>query len=219
MTSPKVSESPTDEARTIDALLAGDEEAFKALIDLHGGSMLRVALLYAQSRAVAEEIVQETWLSMLGALTGFERRSSLKTWLFTILVNCAKRRVERESRSAPFSSLSVDVDDDPDTESGEFFDASHPRWAHCWTTVVQTWEKIPGDGLLADELQSRLAAAVRTLPESQRLVFTLHDVEGLSADAICNTLELSGSNQRVLLHRARLKVRAELKQYLEETEA
>ena len=214
----KFRQTPVDESRTIDALLAGDEEAFRALIDLHGGSMLRVALLYAPSRAVAEEIVQETWLSMLGALGAFERRSSLKTWLFTILVNCAKRRAEREGRSAPFSSLAVDVDNDSDTESGEFFDASHPRWAHCWTTVVQTWETIPGDGLLADELQRRLAAAVRALPESQRLVFTLHDVEGLSSEEVCNTLALSGSNQRVLLHRARLKVRSALKQYIEEND-
>jgi len=219
VTSPNLSEPLADEARTIEALLAGDEEAFRALIDLHGGPMLRVALLYASSRAVAEEIVQETWLAMLGALGAFERRSSLKTWLFTILVNCAKRRAEREGRSVPFSSVPADVVDEAGTESDEFFDASHPRWAHCWTTVVRTWETIPGEGLLGDELQRRLAAAVRALPESQRLVFTLHDVEGLSGEEVCNALALSGSNQRVLLHRARLKVRSALRQYIDENDA
>ena len=219
MTRTKLGEPPTDEARKIDALLAGDEDAFRALINLHGGPMLRVALLYAPSRAVAEEIVQETWISVLGALGAFERRSSLKTWLFTILVNCAKRRAEREGRSVPFSSLTVDALDEPGTDSDEFFDASHPRWAHCWTSVVQTWETIPGEGLLADGLQRRLAEAVRALPEPQRLVFTLHDVEGLSGEEVCNALALSGSNQRVLLHRARLKLRSALKQYFEESDA
>lgn len=218
MTSTNLSEPLADEERAIEALLAGDEEAFRALIDLHGGSMLRVALLYAPSRAVAEEIVQETWLAMLGALGAFERRSSLKTWLFTILVNCAKRRAEREDRSVPFSSMPMAVVDEANTEPEEFFAASHPRWAHCWTTVVRTWETIPGDGLLGDELQRRLAAAVHALPESQRLVFTLHDIEGLSGEEVCNALALSGSNQRVLLHRARLKVRSALKQYIDENE-
>ncbi len=219
MPSAKVRVPPTDEARTIDALLAGDERAFAALIDLHGGSMLRLAMLHAPSRAVAEEIVQETWLSMLGALGSFERRSSLKTWLFTILVNCARRRAEREARSIPFSSLAGDAGADPDSDLGEFFDAAHPRWAHCWTTVVRRWETIPTVGLVADELNAQLAAAVRALPETQRLVFTLHDVEGMSSEEVCNALDLSGSNQRVLLHRARLKVRAALKRYIEETEA
>lgn len=212
------SEPRVEEARTIDALLAGDETAFEALIDLYGGSMLRVALLYAPSREVAEEIVQETWVSMLRALGAFERRSSLKTWLFTILVNCAKRRAEREARSVPFSSLSVDAEADLDGGSGEFFDAGHPRWAHCWTTVVQQWETIPGDGIVGDEFHSRLAEAIRALPENQRLVFTLHDVEGLSGDEVCNALGLSGSNQRVLLHRARLKVRTALKEYIEQND-
>lgn len=167
--------------------------------------MLRVALLFVSSRAVAEEVVQETWLNALRGLPRFEGRSSLKTWLFTILANTARRRAAREARSTPFSTF-----EEPD----RFFDESHPRWAGAWSTTVPSWDDLPDDRLLADETRARLEVELQALPESQRLVFTLRDIEGWDAEEVCNLLALTDSNQRVILHRARLRVRSALERWL-----
>ena len=172
--------------------------------------MLRVALLFVSSRAVAEEVVQETWLNALRGLSGFQGRSSLKTWLFTILANTARRRAAREARSTPFSAM-----DEPE----RFFDASHPRWAGAWSTVVPSWDEVPEDRLLGDETRAQIELELERLPEAQRLVFTLRDIEGWEAEEVCNLLELSDSNQRVILHRARLKVREALERWLNGEEA
>ena len=200
--------------RDLEIVLSGDEAGFADVVDRYASTMLRVALLYVRDRAVAEEVVQETWIAVLRAVHAFERRSTFKTWVLTILTNDARRRGARESRSAPFSSLAADEAADTDSpDADRFFEADHPRWAHAWSTTVSSWEGIPEDRLLATETQSRVAEAVATLPEVQRLVFTLRDVEGFSGEDVCNLLDLSDSNQRVLLHRARLKVRRALESY------
>lgn len=199
------------------AVARGDEHAFEALVERHGPAMLRVARLYVRDRAVAEEVVQETWLSVLRSIDRFEGRSTLKTWLFTILTNTARRRSEREARSAPFSALgSEELESGALPDEGRFFDSGHPRWARAWSTVVASWDALPEDRLLAAETRGRFAHAVRELPETQRLVFTMRDVEGFPAEEVCNILGLTASNQRVLLHRARLKVRRALEQYFAE---
>ena len=198
----------------LEVVLSGDDAAFAALVDAYAPTMLRVALLYVPDRAVAEEVVQETWIAVLRSIRAFEGRSSFKTWLLTILTNEARRRARREARSAPFSSLAAEEAAElerPDAD--RFFGADHPRWPHTWSTAVSSWEAIPDERLVATETHDRVADVVAKLPEVQRLVFTLRDVEGFSADEVCNVLGLSDSNQRVLLHRARLKVRRALERY------
>jgi len=202
--------------REVEAMLRGDERAFTTVVERYAAPMLRVALLYVRDVALAEEVVQETWVAALRGLDRFEQRSSFKTWLFTILVNDARRRGTREARSTPFSALAsqeLAPADQPDAE--RFFSADHPRWPGAWSTVVSSWD-LPEERLLAAETQSRLLDALATLPEAQRLVFTLRDVEGFSAEEVCNLLELTDSNQRVLLHRARLRIRHELEIYFEQ---
>jgi RNA polymerase sigma-70 factor (ECF subfamily) len=180
-----------------------------ALVDKYGPSLLRVAMLYVPTRAVAEEVVQETWLAVLTGIERFEGRSSLKTWLFRILTNKAKTRGRRERRTVPVSSLAVDGDEDGTAveldrfaQSGEW--KSPPRG-------------VPEERLLAGEARRTIEEAIEALPENQRAVITLRDVEGLSADEACNVLGVSETNQRVLLHRARAKVRAAFERYLEQS--
>ena len=167
-------------------------------------------MLYVSTRAVAEEVVQETWLAVLTGLDRFEGRSSLKTWLFRILSNKAKTRGQREGRTLPFSSLATDGDEsEPAVDIDRF--AGH---AGHWAAPPRG---VPEERLLAGEAKARIEAAIAGLPPNQRTVITLRDVEGLSAEEACSVLGLSETNQRVLLHRARSKVRAAFEQYLEET--
>jgi RNA polymerase sigma-70 factor (ECF subfamily) len=203
-----VSPAPDEDAPLLEALRAGDEQAFAALVDRYGPSLLRLAQLYVPSRAVAEEVVQETWLAVLGGLARFEGRSSLKTWLFRILTNKAKTRGQREGRTLPFSSLASDGDEDQTAVPVERF-----ARGGAWSTPPRG---VPEERLLAGETRARVAEAISALPPNQRAVITLRDVEGLSAEEACNVLALSETNQRVLLHRARAKVRATLERYLED---
>lgn len=179
-----------------------------ALVDKYGPSLLRVAMLYVSSRAVAEEVVQETWLAVFSGLERFEGRSSLKTWLFRILTNKAKTRGQRESRTLPFSSFASDGDEDDTAVDVDRF----ARDGH-WTAPPRG---VPEERLLAGETRRTVQAAIDALPPNQRSVITLRDVEGLSAEEACNVLGLSETNQRVLLHRARSKVRAAFERYLEQ---
>lgn len=199
-----------DEARTVAALRAGDADAFAALLDLHAAPMLRLARTVVRSRAVAEEVVQETWVRALGSLDRFEGRSSLRTWLYTILLNTARTRGEREARTVPFSAL-AGLDDDAPAVDPDRFRPAGEQWAGGWKTFP---EALPEERLLAQETREMIAAAIETLPDGQRAVITLRDVEGWSAEEVCNVLGLSESNQRVLLHRARSKVRQALEDFL-----
>jgi len=203
-----VSLPPDEDAPLLDALRAGDERAFAALVDKYGPSLLRLAQLYVSSRAVAEEVVQETWLAVLTGIERFEGRSSLKTWLFRILTNKAKTRGQREGRTLPFSSLASDGDEDQTAVAVERF-----ARGGAWATPPRG---VPEERLLAGETRARVEQAISALPPNQRAVITLRDVDGLSAEEACNVLGLSETNQRVLLHRARAKVRTALERYLED---
>jgi RNA polymerase sigma-70 factor, ECF subfamily len=192
-----------EELQLVEALRAGDERAFEQLIRMYQASLVRVAQMYVSSRAVAEEVVQETWLAVLNGIGRFEGRSSLKTWIFRIVANRAKTRGQREGRIVPFSSLGPP---EPAVE-GERFDHGH------WTSPPRDW---PEERLLAEETQRVVESAIELLPDVQRAVITLRDVHGWTADEVRNALELSETNQRVLLHRARAKVRRALEEYLGE---
>ncbi len=202
--------SAEDELRFVAALRAGDETAFAALVDRYGAGMLRLAQMFVPSRAVAEEVVQEAWLGVLKGLERFEGRSSLKTWIFRIVANVAKTRGERERRSVPFSALASEQasGSEPVVEP-ERFDASG-----AWSAPPAPWEDIPEDHLLSAEAIAKITEAIDGLPEAQRTVIRLRDVEGFSSDDVRNVLEISETNQRVLLHRARSKVRRALEQYV-----
>ncbi len=206
-----------DEAQLIDALRRHDEAAFVQLVERYQGPLLRLALVYAGSRAVAEDVVQDTWLGVLQGIDKFEGRSSFKTWLFRILVNRARTRAEREGRTLPFSALG-----DATIESSEsavpaqrFLGASDPQWPHHWASPPKAWGGSPEDQVLARETLDLIALEIARLPPAQREVITLRDVEGWSAEEACNVLGITETNQRVLLHRARSRVRGALESHFE----
>jgi RNA polymerase sigma-70 factor, ECF subfamily len=209
--------APDSDAGLVRALRDGDEAAFAELVDRYGPSMLRLATMYVSSRAVAEEVVQEAWLAVLTGIDRFEERSSLKTWIFRILTNKAKTRAEREGRTVPFSSLSPagTEQDEPAVDPDRFLDTGVPGRGP-WATPPRALDRIPEERLLAREAQERIVAAIVALPPAQRAVITLRDVDGLSPEEACDVLDLTEGNQRVLLHRARSKVRAEFERYVEE---
>ena len=201
-----------EEMRLVDGLRAGSEAAFRELMRMYGASMLRVAQLYVRSRAVAEEVVQETWLGVLKGIGRFEGRSSLKTWLFRILTNTAKTRGEREGRSVPFSALGSADDDGGATVDPDRFLGPEERFPGHWSSPPSSWE--PEERLLAAETLDVVQAAIDALPPAQAIVITMRDVEGFSSEEVRNALDLSETNQRVLLHRARAKVRRALEDHL-----
>jgi RNA polymerase sigma-70 factor (ECF subfamily) len=200
----------TDDSELIAALRRGDERAFAALIDAYNPSLVRVAMSYVPSRAVAEEVVQETWLGVLQGIGRFEGRSSLKTWIYRILTNKAITRGARERRVVPFCSLSAD--DDEVFDADRFFDPEHDRYAGHWQLGPTPWET-PEEELLSGEAREVIISAIEQLPPSQRVVISLRDIDGWPSEEVCDALELSEGNQRVLLHRARTKVRAALERY------
>lgn len=205
-----------DERLLIEALHAGDEAAFVELVERYSPSLLRVAMVYVRNRAVAEECVQETWLGVLRGLDRFEGRSLVKTWIFRILTNIAKTRAAREGRTVPFSSFASGEDDDgPSVQPERFRDASDPSWPGHWVSPPGSWSDMPEGRLLAKETQDVIAGAIASLPPLQAQVISLRDVEGWSSEEVCALLDLTEVNQRVLLHRARSKVRAALERYLD----
>jgi RNA polymerase sigma-70 factor (ECF subfamily) len=189
-----------------------------SLVDQYHTSLVRLAMMYVPDRAVAEEAAQETWLGVLRGLDQFEGRSSLKTWIFRILTNRAKTRGQREARSIPYSDLwnPDEEPDDPAVAPERFHPADHPRWPHHWTTSPGDWNQIPEERLLSQETRAVIQTAIEALPPAQREVITLRDIEGWSSEEVCSALEISETNQRVLLHRARSKVRCALEQYIDE---
>jgi RNA polymerase sigma-70 factor, ECF subfamily len=202
-----------NEKELVAALRAGDETAFVALVDRYHASLVRLARMYVRQPSVAEEVAQETWLAVLNGIDRFEGRSTLKTWLFRILTNRAKTRGERESRSVPFSSIG---DPDEPAVDPDSFRAEGDQYPGGWKEFPTPWEGDPEERLLAGEARALILDAIEQLPSNQRAVITLRDIEGFDADDVCNVLELSDTNQRVLLHRARSKVRRALEQYLGE---
>jgi RNA polymerase sigma-70 factor, ECF subfamily len=195
-------------------LRAGDEDAFMALVDRYGPFMLRIARSHVPSAAVAEEVVQEAWLGVLAGIDRFEARSSLKTWIFRIVSNRAKTRGERERRSVPFSCLGTEDDNGPAVDP-ERFQGPEDRYPGGWVAFPQSWDTDPEGRLLAQETLRCVQVAIRRLPARQQEVIVLRDVEGWSTDEVCDALDLSEGNQRVLLHRARSRVREALERYFD----
>ncbi len=192
----------------LEALRAGDERAFEALTQRHHGAMLRLAMSYVGDRAVAEEVVQETWIAVLQSLDRFEGRSSLATWIFRILVNVARSRHRKESRSLPFSSLFQR------DGSGEIVDPDRFDGAGMWSRPPAGWDGLPEERLLSGETRDEIEGALRGLPPKLREVIVLRDVAGWSGEEVSRFLDISPANQRVRLHRARAAVRRALEEYL-----
>src|SRR6476619_8004715 len=202
------------DAEAIAALRRGDEATFAALIDRHGPSMLRIARAYVATNAVAEEVVQDAWLGVLNGIDRFEGRSSLKTWIFRILTNIAKTRGQREGRTVPFSALErPDAVPEAAVDADRFLPPDHERWPGHWASRPEPW---PEERLLAAETRAVVEDAIDRLPPAQRAVISLRDIEGWSSDETRNALGVSETNQRVLLHRARSKVRQALEDYFSE---
>lgn len=203
-----------DDWHLIGLLRSGDETAFVFLIDTYYSTMLPLAMIYVATRAVAEEVVQETWMAVLEGLHRFEGRSSLKTWIFRILTNRAKTRAQREGRSIPFSSIAdMNVDDAEPAVDPDRFRPEGAQWAGGWKSFPATWEELPEERILSQETQGCIEKAIAALPPNQREIIILRDIEGWSSEETCHALNISEGNQRVLLHRARAKVRNVLEQY------
>jgi RNA polymerase sigma-70 factor, ECF subfamily len=175
------------------ALRRGDEQAYRAMVNEYQSALVRLALLYSPSRAAAEDAVQETWMAVMRGLDGFEGKSSLRTWICRILVNVARRRAGAESRSVPVAAPELDGDGRSERDD---------------------WSRLPEERLLSGELRDLVAHAVRRLPRAQREVITLRDIEGWNAAEVSEVLGIQDGNQRVLLHRARRRVRQTLQAYL-----
>jgi RNA polymerase sigma-70 factor (ECF subfamily) len=197
----------------VDALRAGDEDAFRTLVGRHSPALLRVAMAYVPSRAVAEEAVQETWLAVLRGIDRFEGQSSLKTWIFRILVNLALRGGGRERRSVPFSSLAGAEDaGEPSVAPDRFLGPDHDRFPGHWALGPTRWPT-PEEELLAGETRRVILAALDDLPPAQRVVIALRDIGGWGSDEVCEALGVSPGHQRVLLHRARTRIRAAIERH------
>jgi RNA polymerase sigma-70 factor, ECF subfamily len=211
-------QAPPREVQIVERLRAGREEAFRELVRELGPMMLRVASLHVSSRAVAEEVVQEAWVGALRGIETFEGRSSLKTWVFRILTNTAKTRGIRERRTVPFSSLAGEEreDGEPAVDPERFLHEG--RWTGHWSSPPSPWSQLPENRLLDAEARVVIERAVSTLPLAQATVLRMRDMAGFEAAEVCTALEISETNQRVLLHRARAKVRTAMAEYLEESE-
>jgi RNA polymerase sigma-70 factor, ECF subfamily len=196
----------SDDAALIAALRRGDEGAFVELIERYHRSLLRLARIHVGA-AAAEDVVQETWLGLLHGLNAFEGRASLKTWLFRVLINRARTRAGRESRTVPLSEV------EPFVDPARFRPVDDPRWPGHWL-IAPSPDDLPEQRLLAHELEGVVRQALTELPPAQREVVTLRDIDGWSNEEIADALEISEANQRVLLHRGRSRVRSAVEAYL-----
>lgn len=206
-----------NELQLYEALRSGNEDAFAALIERFQASMIRVAMLYVPTQTLAEEAVQDTWIGVLKGLHRFEGRSSLKTWVFSILMNRAKTIAQREGRI-----VQVEWDTDDDREPAmppDRFQSSGDAYPGHWNDMEfpQSWDAMPEAVLLSNETLRHIDEAIASLPDNQRIVITMRDVEMMTSEEVCNILSISETNQRVLLHRARSKVRRALALYLNES--
>jgi RNA polymerase sigma-70 factor (ECF subfamily) len=191
-----------DDRALLARLRTGDEEAFDTLVHRYDGSLRRVARSFVRTPSAADDVVQDTWLAVIRGLDAFEGRSSLSTWIFSILANRARTRATRDARNVPFSAL--DLGDEPVVDPEAFGTDGH------WRSAPPRLDLNPEAQLLSKELRGQVLAAVEELGTAQRAVITLRDLAGLGADEVCALLEISDGNQRVLLHRARANVRAAL---------
>ena len=205
--------SSSEDLSLLERLRAGDETAFMELVDQLQPAMLRVARMYVSTTAVAEEVVQDAWVGVLRGLPGFEGRSSLRTWIFRILTNIAKTRGQREGRRLPFASLAGDDLDAPAVEASRF-DPPEGSSRGRWSTLPDDWTGVPEDRLLGHETLDVIGRAIASLPPMQAEVIRLRDALGWTSEEVRNALDLTETNQRVLLHRARAKVRGALERYL-----
>ena len=188
-----------DEADLLERLRSGDETAFAMLVQTYQTRMLRLARGFVPSHGVAEEVVQDTWLGVVRGIDHFEGRSSVLSWLFTILVNRAKSAGQRERRHRTATDLDVDH------VGPEHFDAGG-----TWAPAPEAWAEEAEDRLVAQKLAARARACLDDLPPTQREVVLMRDMEGLDAAEVCSVLGISDANQRVLLHRGRARVRCAL---------
>jgi RNA polymerase sigma-70 factor (ECF subfamily) len=195
----------SDDALLVQRLRDGDEAAFCDLVGKMHRGLVRLALAFVESSSAAEEVVQETWLAVVAQIDGFEGRSSLRTWIGTILSNRAKTRGARDKRSVPFSLLTKD---DVDPVEPERFTARG-----FWSPPPARWDDAPESLVLRKEARETIERELRSLPDAQRTVVVLRDLEGWSSEEVCNVLEISETNQRVLLHRGRQRLRAALERY------
>ena len=205
------------DATLLAALRAGDEAAFAALVTRYHASLKRVARAYVSTDAVAEEVVQDTWMAAIRGLDRFEQRATIKTWLFRILTNQAKSRGMRERRTVPFASL-AGADGEEPSVAPDRFQRDGDTWPGHWAIPPRPWQD-PERRLASLEAREHLRAAIAALPPTQQAVLTLRDVEGLESEEVCGLLDLSAGNQRVILHRARARVRTVLEAYFEEAAA
>ncbi len=202
----------SDDDVLVKALAARDADAFAYLLDRYHSTLVRLAQQYVPSRAVADEVVQETWLAVIDGIDRFEQRSSLKTWLFRILVNIARSHGVKENRSIPFATTAV-LEEEPAVDPRRFRRGLRARGA--WKRPPQPWSEPEQRAVDAETLET-IRSAIDRLPPDQREVITMRDLLGWSAAEVCDALEVSDANQRVLLHRARSKVRASLEQRYDE---
>src|SRR3954470_22079924 len=198
------------DSEVVAALKRGDQSVFADLVDAYSPGLMRVARMYVRDRAVAEEVVQETWIAVLRGIGRFEGRSSLKTWVYRILMNTAKTRGQRKSPAVPFPAAAAA--DEPSVDPDRFLDADH-RFAGGWMLGPSEWQT-PEEELLQGETRDAILEAIEQLPESQRAVITMRDVEGFPPEEVSEALGISDGNQRVLLHRARSKVRRAIEAHL-----
>ncbi len=202
----------SDDVVIVERLRAGDERAFAELVDSLGPSMRRVARMYVSSDAVADEVVQEAWVGVLKGLDGFQGRSTLRTWIFRILVNIAKTRGVREARSVPFATLAGDDLDRPTWDPSAFLGPGE-EWAGHWSSLPFDWRGLPEERVSGAETLRTIGAAIDRLPPMQAEVIRLRDVQGWTSEEVRNALDLTETNQRVLLHRARASVRRALEDH------
>jgi len=202
-----------EEQELLERLRAGDERAFETLVERHYPTMLAVARHYVSSRAVAEEVVQDAWLGVLNGLDRFEGRSSLRTWILRILVNRAKTRGARDARTVPFASI-MPQGEEAAVEPERFRGPDDPFPGH-WRAYPGTWQRLPEEALADRETLEVVLTAIHPLPPPQRIVITMRDIQGCEAEEVCAALDVSEGNQRVLLHRARSKVRSALERHFD----
>ncbi len=213
-----------DDLVLIDALRAGDEAAFAWLVGRHDRALRRIAASFVSDRAVVDEVVQETWLGVIRGIDRFEGRSSVKTWLYRILMNIARSHGVKEARTRPFTAAGLgaiggngaaDVDGYTGAFAPDRFRGADDAWPGHWAAPPPRWSDAPEVALNASETLDRVRAAVAALPRQQRIVVSLRDIDGCSAAEVCALLEIGAENQRVLLHRGRAKVRSALEPYVE----